>query len=116
MTPGNGRCRPSPVSRAGVTPYAGMRDNALPAPGAAKTSWEGICMRSFVAMLLGVSVALAVAEQASAQAPAQAPAAVPDQMPFDIPYGTPITADRAAKVVAVAVEEANKSPRNWKLA
>ena len=37
-------------------------------------------------------------------------------MPFDIPYGPPIPADRAAKVVAAAVEEAKKSPRNWKLA
>ena len=73
-------------------------------------------MRSFVVTLLGVSVALAAAGQASAQAPAQAPAPVPDQMPFDIPYGMAITADQAAKVVAVAVEEAKKSPRNWKLA
>jgi glc operon protein GlcG len=73
-------------------------------------------MRSFVVTLLGVSVALAAAGQAWAQAPAQTPAAVPDQMPFDIPYGTPITSDHAAKVVAVAVEEAKKSPRNWKLA
>ena len=37
-------------------------------------------------------------------------------MPFDIPYGPAITADQAAKVVAAAVEEAKKSPRNWKLA
>ena len=51
-----------------------------------------------------------------AAAPPAAPAAVPDQMPFDIPYGTPITADRAAQVVAAAVAEAKKSPRNWKLA
>src|SRR5262249_10520251 len=43
-------------------------------------------------------------------------AAVPDQMPFDIAYGPPITADHAAKVVAAAVAEATKSPRNWKLA
>jgi uncharacterized protein GlcG (DUF336 family) len=91
-------------------------NNALPAPGAAKTSWEGISMRSFVVTLLGVSVALAAAGQASAQAPAPAAAPVPDQMPFDIPYGTPITADHAAKVVAIAAEEAKKSPRNWKLA
>lgn len=49
-------------------------------------------------------------------AQAQAPAAVPDQMPFDIPYGASITADRAAQIVAAAVAEAKKSPRNWKLA
>lgn len=47
---------------------------------------------------------------------AQQPAAVPDQMPFDVPYGASITADRAAQVVAAAVAEAKKSPRNWKLA
>jgi uncharacterized protein GlcG (DUF336 family) len=45
-----------------------------------------------------------------------APAPVPDQMPFDVPYGASITADRAAQVVAAAVAEAKKSPRNWKLA
>lgn len=55
------------------------------------------------------------AASALAQAPA-APAAVPDQMPFDIPYGASITADRAAQIVAAAVAEAKKSPRNWKLA
>ena len=37
-------------------------------------------------------------------------------MPFDVPYGASITADRAAQVVAAAVAEAKKSPRNWKLA
>jgi glc operon protein GlcG len=37
-------------------------------------------------------------------------------MPFDIAYGAPITAERAAQVVAAAVAEAKKSPRNWKLA
>ena len=31
-------------------------------------------------------------------------------------YGASITADRAAQVVAAAVAEAKKSPRNWKLA
>jgi uncharacterized protein GlcG (DUF336 family) len=66
--------------------------------------------------LLAACATAAVAGQASAQAPAPAPAAVPDQMPFDIPYGPAITADQAAKVVAAAVEEAKKSPRNWKLA
>jgi glc operon protein GlcG len=50
------------------------------------------------------------------QAQAPAPATVPDQMPFDIPYGLSITADRAAQVVAAALAEARKSPRNWKLA
>jgi uncharacterized protein GlcG (DUF336 family) len=91
--------------------------DAAPPPGVAKTDWEGISMRSFVVTLLGACATLAVAGQASAQAPAPAaPAAVPDQMPFDIPYGTAITADHAAKVVAVAVEEAKKAPRNWKLA
>src|SRR5262245_54391483 len=74
-------------------------------------------MRSFVATLLGAGAALCVAGQALAQAPTPAPAApVPDQMPFDIPYGPAITADRAAQVVAAAVAEAKKSPRNWKLA
>jgi uncharacterized protein GlcG (DUF336 family) len=83
--------------------------------------WEGIFMRSFVVTLFAACAALAVAGQASAPAPAPAPApaapaAVPDQMPFDVPYGPAITADQAAKVVAAAVEEAKKSPRNWKLA
>jgi glc operon protein GlcG len=73
-------------------------------------------MRSFVMTLLAACATAAVAGQASAQAPAPAPAAVPDQMPFDIPYGPAITAEQAAKVVAAAVEEAKKSPRNWKLA
>ncbi len=74
-------------------------------------------MRCFAVTLFAAGAALSVAGQALAQAPAPAPAApVPDQMPFDIPYGPAITADRAAKVVAVAVEEAKKSPRNWKLA
>jgi glc operon protein GlcG len=74
-------------------------------------------MRCLVVTLLGACAALSVAGQALAQAPTPAPAApVPDQMPFDIPYGPAISADRAAKVVAAAVEEAKKSPRNWKLA
>ena len=74
-------------------------------------------MRCFVVTLFAAGAALSVAGQASAQAPTPAPAApVPDQMPFDVPYGPAITADRAAKVVAAAVEEAKKSPRNWKLA
>jgi glc operon protein GlcG len=80
----------------------------------------GQIMRSFVVTLLAAGAALAVGGQALAQAPtpapAPAPAAVPDQMPFDIAYGSPITADRAAQVVAAAVAEAKKSPRNWKLA
>jgi glc operon protein GlcG len=81
-------------------------------------------MRCFVMTLFAACAALSVAGQTLAQAPTPgaptaapaAPAAVPDQMPFDIPYGPAITADRAAKVVAAAAEEAKKSPRNWKLA
>src|SRR5262245_45258126 len=80
-------------------------------------------MRSFVVTLFAACAALACAGAVPAQAPAPAPAPapaapapVPDQMPFDIPYGPAITADQAAKVVAAAVEEAKKSPRNWKLA
>src|SRR5712692_932605 len=69
-------------------------------------------MRNAIVMSLAVSAAILLA----AEAPAQAPAGVPDQMPFDIPYGTSISADRAAQVVAAAVAEAKKSPRNWKLA
>jgi glc operon protein GlcG len=72
-------------------------------------------MRKFVVTLLAAGAALTVGGQALAQAPA-APAAVPDQMPFDIPYGPSITVDRAAQIVAAAVAEAKKSPRNWKLA
>jgi glc operon protein GlcG len=49
-------------------------------------------------------------------AAAQQPAAVPDQMPFDVAYGPTITAERAAQVVAAAVAEASRTPRNWKLA
>ena len=81
-------------------------------------------MRCFVMTLFAACAPLSVAGQTLAQAPTPgaptaapaAPAAVPDQMPFDIPYGPAITADRAAKVVAAAAEEAKKSPRNWKLA
>jgi glc operon protein GlcG len=81
-------------------------------------------MRRSIVTLLAAGAALAVGGQALAQAPTPAPAPaapaapapVPDQMPFDIPYGTPITADHAAQVVAAAVAEAKKAPRNWKLA
>ncbi len=69
-------------------------------------------MRNAVVMSLAVSAAILL----GAEARAQAPAGVPDQMPFDIPYGTSISADRATQVVAAAVAEAKKSPRNWKLA
>jgi glc operon protein GlcG len=72
-------------------------------------------MRRLVVTLLAAGAALAAGGQALAQAPA-APAPVPDQMPFDIPYGPSITVERAAQVVAAAVAEAKKSPRNWKLA
>src|SRR3954470_11090608 len=80
-------------------------------------------MRRVVVALFAACAALAMPAAAWAQAPAPAPApapaapaAVPDQMPFDVPYGASITADRAAQVVAAAVAEAKKSPRNWKLA
>ena len=75
--------------------------------------------KTIMAASLGAAIACggqALAQQPMAPAPAQAPAPVPDQMPFDVPYGTSITADRAAQVVAAAVAEAKKSPRNWKLA
>jgi len=39
-----------------------------------------------------------------------------DLMPYDIPYGPTITADRAAKIAAAAIAEAQKPPRNWKMA
>jgi uncharacterized protein GlcG (DUF336 family) len=68
-----------------------------------------------LACATSLAVVLATAAQAQAPAPA-APAAVPDQMPFDIAYGASVTADRAAQIVAAAVAEAKKSPRNWKLA
>jgi glc operon protein GlcG len=80
------------------------------------TKWEDVVMRRLVVTLLAAGAALAVGGQALAQAPAPAPAPVPDQMPFDIPYGPSITVDRAAQVVAAAVAEAKKAPRNWKLA
>ncbi len=60
-----------------------------------------------------ISAAMALCVTA---AQAQAPAAVPDQMPVDIPYGPSVTADRAAQIVAAAVAESQKSPRNWKMA
>ena len=66
-------------------------------------------------MTASLGVALTLGGQALAQQPA-GPAPVPDQMPFDVPYGVSITADRAQQVVAAAVAEAKKSPRNWKLA
>jgi glc operon protein GlcG len=80
-------------------------------------------MRRVVVTLFAACAALAVPGAVLAQAPAPAPApapaaptAIPDQMPFDVPYGASITVDRAAQVVAAAVAEAKKSPRNWKLA
>src|SRR5437660_4958330 len=76
--------------------------------------WEELLMRVAVT-LVAAFTAVVSAGQALAQAPT-APAAVPDQMPFDVAYGPAITADRAAQVVAAAVAEAKKSPRNWKLA
>jgi uncharacterized protein GlcG (DUF336 family) len=81
--------------------------------------WEDFMRKTIMAASLGAAIACggqALAQQPMAPAPAQAPAPVPDQMPFDVPYGTSITADRAAQVVAAAVAEAKKSPRNWKLA
>jgi len=65
--------------------------------------------------LLSLSVLAAAAIFAS-EVSAQQPAAVPDQMPFDVPYGPTITAERAAQVVQAVVAEAQRSPRNWKLA
>jgi uncharacterized protein GlcG (DUF336 family) len=63
---------------------------------------------------MALSLALALsAPQLQAQA---APAQVPDAMPYDIPLGTPITAGRAAQVVQAVIAEAQKAPRNWKLA
>jgi uncharacterized protein GlcG (DUF336 family) len=62
-----------------------------------------------------ISMSLLLGALLGTEARAQQPA-VPDQMPFDIPYGPAITADRAAQVVAAALAEAGKSPRNWKLA
>lgn len=59
---------------------------------------------AFAATLVGTEL---VAQQAPA---------VPDEMPFDVPYGPTITAARASQVVAAAVAEAERSPRNWKLA
>ena len=41
---------------------------------------------------------------------------VPDAMPFDVPYGPSITVARAAELVQAVVAEAQRSPRNWKLA
>jgi glc operon protein GlcG len=80
-------------------------------------------MRRVVVTLFAACAALAVPGAVLAQAPAPAPApaptaptAIPDLMPFDVPYGASITVDRAAQVVAAAVAEAKKSPRNWKLA
>jgi uncharacterized protein GlcG (DUF336 family) len=55
------------------------------------------------------------APPAQAQQPAAA-TQVPDQMPYDIPFGPSITAERAARVVAAVVNEAQRAPRNWKLA
>jgi glc operon protein GlcG len=78
------------------------------------TKWEEVLTRRFAVTLLAAGTALTVGGQALAQAPAPAP--VPDLMPFDIPYGPSITVDRAAQVVAAAVAEAKKAPRNWKLA
>jgi uncharacterized protein GlcG (DUF336 family) len=73
--------------------------------------WEEF-MRRFITP--GVfALALTLAGPAFAQQPA---APVPDQMPFDIPYGPSITVEKARQVVAAAVAEATKSPRNWKLA
>ena len=64
-------------------------------------------MRRFVLSAVVIAATLA-GGLASAQ--------VPDQMPFDVPYGASITAERAAQLVSAAVAEAQRSPRNWKLA
>jgi glc operon protein GlcG len=81
-------------------------------------------MRKLVSTALTLCAAVTFGTVAQAQTPASpppaaapaAPAAVPDQMPWDVSYGAPISVDRAAQVVAAAVAEAKKSPRNWKLA
>ena len=61
--------------------------------------------------------ALLLGGQAIAQAPPANPPSggTPEQMPFFIPYGPSITADRAAKVVAVVLAEAGKHP-TWRFA
>jgi uncharacterized protein GlcG (DUF336 family) len=63
--------------------------------------------------------ALLLGGQAIAQTPpppAPPPAGgTPEQMPFFIPYGPSITADRAAKIVAVVLAEASKHP-TWRFA
>jgi uncharacterized protein GlcG (DUF336 family) len=84
-----------------------MRAAALTIITFTQSTWEDL-MRPFTTF---ASFILAAVLSATA-----APAQVPDQMPFDVPYGTSITADRAAQVVAAAVAEGKKSPRNWKLA
>lgn len=71
-------------------------------------------MRRLFAMTLAFCFGLLLSTKTYAQAPAATP--VPDTMAFDIPYGNSITADRAAPLVAAVVAEAQKSPRNWKLA
>ena len=78
-------------------------------------------MRNTLIALSIAGAAFATAAQAEmaappAPAPAPAPATVPDQMPFDVPYGAPIDLAKAQKVIAAAIAEASKSPRNWKLA
>jgi glc operon protein GlcG len=67
-------------------------------------------------LLVLASLATLVSTGAAGAQGATPPPSVPDQMPFAIPYGPAITADRAAEIVAAAVAEAKKPPRNWKIA
>src|SRR5947207_2565748 len=72
--------------------------------------------RSVTLWIVSVLTLTSLTSGFAQQQPPSAPASVPDQMPFAIPYGPPITADRAATIVAAAVAEAKRPPRNWKLA
>jgi uncharacterized protein GlcG (DUF336 family) len=82
--------------------------------GGAETIRFGRTSMRKTILIAALGAAIACCGQASAQQ--SAPASVPDQMPFDIPYGESINLAKAQKVIAAAIAEASKSPRNWKMA
>ena len=72
-------------------------------------------MRRYLVACSIAGALFAGAAQAEMATPAPPPAPVPDQMPWDVPYGESITLAKAQAVIAAAIAEASKSPRNWKL-
>jgi glc operon protein GlcG len=72
-------------------------------------------MRRFTTMIAAIALAAPLFGHSAAAQPSPTPAldVIPDVMPFNVPYGTPITLERAQKVVAAALAEAEK--RHWNM-